>query len=651
MNEAECRIVEDRSYEPGAVVEKDGVHFGYFSAGLARPVLVLYRKGTEEIAGEIPFLETCGAGRFYHMKVKLRTSMYEYNFREGDRIVTDPYGKKICGRGAFGQEPSLSDHGLRAGFVTKQFDWEGDRRPEIPYSEAVMYHLHVRGFTKQKNSGVRKKGTFAGLEEKLPYLKELGINQIKLMPAYDFPEMIPMFAGKKVIGAPQEQKKYPRPEAPGDAKASGGAQRDSGYRMNFWGYGPGFYFAPKSSYAASGNPDLEFKSLVKEAHRLGIEILMEFSFPDEMDMDGIIRCLTYWAEEYHVDGFQVLVRDSVAAELARLPLFRTVKLIYNWFPEHLTRGNLGENRRLLAESNDGFLEDCRKLLKGDEQMLGAFSYRIRHNPAGCSVVNYITSHDGFTMADLVTYDRKYNLDNGERDRDGTDRNYSWNCGLEGPTRKREIQRIRMRQRKNAYAMMLFSQGTPMLLAGDEFGNSQNGNNNPYCHDSELTWLDWSRQKANGELTRFVREAIAYRKAHGVLHQTRELTCTDLRADGFPDLSFHGENAWYCDLERNCRHIGCMYSGTYAEERGFLYIAWNFHWMEQVFALPLLPRNMGWYQVMDTSLERSFLERPEELGRVKSFRVPPRTIMILEGREYEAVRSNETDQVEKNKRTL
>ncbi len=673
MNEAEFRIVEDRSYEPGAVVEKDGVHFGYFASGLNRPVLILYRRGSEEIAGEIPFPESRGAGRFYSMKVKLRASMYEYNFREGDRIVTDPYAKKICGREVFGQTPPPKDHGLRGGFVTKQFDWEGDRRPELSYSEAVMYHLHVRGFTKQKHSGVRKKGTFAGLVEKLPYLKELGVNQVKLMPAYDFPEILDMDGKRQVLGAPGgpavsgkmtagiPQVTNPADGAKGSFSNAAGAVKGGfsnpapavkdRFRMNFWGYGPGFYFAPKSSYAASGDPVSEFKTLVREAHRLGIEILMEFSFSDGTDIEEMIRCLTYWAEEYHVDGFQLMARESVASELARLPLFRTVKLIYNWFPDHLTRENLGENRRLLAESNDGFQEDCRKLLKGDEQMLGAFTYRTRRGPSRCGVINYITNHDGFTMADLVTYDRKYNLDNGEQDRDGSDRNFSWNCGLEGPTRKRDILRLRMRQRKNAYAMMLFSQGTPMLLAGDELGNSQDGNNNPYCHDSELTWVDWSRQKANQELTQFVKDAIAYRRAHKVLRQTRELTCTDMRADGFPDLSFHGDNAWYCDMDRGSRHIGCMYSGMYAGEKGFLYIAWNFHWMEREFALPLLPRGMGWYKVMDTSLEKSFPEEAQELGRVKSFLGASRTIIILEGREYEAGRSDEADQMEKNKRTL
>lgn len=191
----------------------------------------------------------------------------------------------------------------------------------------------------------------------------------------------------------------------------------------------------------------------------------------------------------------------------------------------------------------------------------------------------------------------------------------------------------MRQRKNAFAMMLFAQGTPMLLAGDEFGNSQNGNNNPYCQDNELSWVDWSGKRRDRELTEFVAQAIAYRRAHGCLHQVRELTCSDMLSTGYPDLSFHGDRAWYGDFGNVRRHLGCMYSGEYAQEKGFVYIAYNFHWETQEFALPLLPKKMAWHKVMDTSYKESFIAREgqEKLQEMKSFTVPARTIVILEGR--------------------
>ena len=248
-------------------------------------------------------------------------------------------------------------------------------------------------------------------------------------------------------------------------------------------------------------------------------------------------------------------------------------------------------------------------------------------------------------------DHKYNRENGEQERDGTDYNYSWNCGTEGPTRKKDILRLRMQQRKNAMAMLLLSQGTPMLLAGDEFGNSQGGNNNPYCHDSELTWLDWNHEKANRELQDFIRDAIAYRKRHKVLHQTRVLQCMDNHSDGIPDLSYHGERAWYCNFSRADRHVGCLYSGRYAGEKGLLYIAYNLYWTDQEFALPILPKNTAWYKVMDTSLEKSFLADAQPFGREKSFFVPGRTIMILEGREDENAIRSEKNHLAKSKRSL
>lgn len=632
------KVLADESCQPGTSVEKDGVHFGCYAPEGVRPALLLYRRGTEEIEEELLFPEEGASCGFYHMKVKLRAALYEYNFRMGNQVVTDPYARKLAGRRVFGAQPAQSEHGLRGGLVTKTFDWEGDRRPQLSYEEAIMYHLHVRGFTKQKHSGVRRKGTFAGVCEKLPYLKELGVNQLKLMPVYEFPELVRRGGSDGV------------PESRRALVAAAGQEMQDAYRMNYWGYGPGFYFAPKASYAASADTDLEFKTLVKEAHRQGIEVLLEFHFTEETDVLLIGECLTYWAEEFHVDGFSVICRPEVSAELARLPLFCHLKLICEWLPEKVVQENGKTRHRKLAESNDGFMNDCRRFLKGDEDTLRVFTERQRRNPAGCTVVNYITNHDGFTLADLVSYDRKHNLENGEHDRDGSDYNCSWNCGVEGPTKRKEIVQLRMRQRKNALAMLLLAQGTPMLLAGDEFGNSQDGNNNPYCHDSERTWLTWNHAKSSKELTQFVKDAIAYRKDHALLHQGRELHCMESRADGFPDLSYHGERAWYCDFSRVTRHIGCMYTGR-GEQKTFLYLAYNMYWTEQEFALPLLPKQMSWFRVMDTSLEQSFLPEAETVGRVRSFCVPPRTIMILEGREDETVGNEQSAHLEKGKRTL
>ncbi|MCC8136824.1 MAG: hypothetical protein LIO76_01950 [Clostridiales bacterium] len=561
------------------------------------------------------------------MKVKFPAEDYEYNFRDGNRVVTDPYAGRIAGREVYGQVPSLSPHGIRGAFLTETYRWGDDRLPEIPFCDAVMYHLHVRGFTMHKNSGVGRgqKGTFAGLKKKIPYLLSLGINQVKLMPVYEFSELeIPEYLYTHTISGQRQS------AAAASYEQSRNAQE---FRKNYWGYGPGFYFAPKASYASSERADVEFKDMVRAFHANGIEVLLEFSFARETDIGLICACLTYWAREYHVDGFSIVGREDLSAVLARLPLFAGRKLICSWYPDDFTAENAAGMNHQIAQSNDGFLNDCRRLLKGDAGTLEAFAWRTRRNPAGCAQINYMTNHDGFTLMDLVSYNMKYNDGNGEMGRDGSDANYSWNCGEEGPSAKRRIAALRMRQRKNAYAMMLLSQGTPMLLAGDEFGNSQKGNNNPWCQDGELTWLDFSRTKANRELTAFVSQLIAYRKAHRILHLDAEPQCTDYLSSGFPDLSYHGERAWYGDTRSSSLHMGCMYSGHYAGEEDFLYIAWNFHWEAQQFALPLLPDGYSWVRVMDTNLPESFLpaEEQEHLGDLRMLSVTPRTVVLLEGR--------------------
>ncbi|MCC8105292.1 MAG: Type II secretory pathway, pullulanase PulA and related glycosidase [Clostridiales bacterium] len=659
MGDNGFQILKDDINTPGAVVCKDGVHFGFYASGAGRPALLLYKKGTEEVAAELPFPEPSVPGNFYSMKVKLSAEDYEYNFRDGDTVVTDPYAGRIAGREAYGQVPSLSPHGLRGAFVTGTYRWDEDQLPSIPFSDVIMYHLHVRGFTMHRNSGVSRsqKGTFAGLKKKIPYLLSLGINQVKLMPVYEFSELeIPEYLYTHTI-ADKEQKKVNASADGADnhSDQASATMQDAAehafdlpaasyeqtlktqeFRKNYWGYGPGYYFAPKSSYAASKRADVEFKDMVRAFHKNGIEVILEFSFSAETDIGQIIACLNYWACEYHVDGFSIVGREELSAVLARLPLFTSRKLICSCYPDDFISEKGSKQKRHIARSNDGFMNDSRRLLKGDAGTLETFGWRTRYNPAGCAQINYMTNHDGFTLMDLVSYNMKYNDENGEMGRDGSDANYSWNCGEEGPSAKRKITALRMRQRKNAYAMMLLSQGTPMLLAGDEFGNTQKGNNNPWCQDGELTWLDFSRTKGNKELTAFVSQLIAYRKAHRILHLDAEPQCADYLSSGFPDLSYHGARAWYGDMKSSSLHMGCMYSGHYAGEEDFLYIAWNFHWEEQQFALPLLPDGYSWIRVMDTGLPESFpaMEEQENLGALRMFSVSPRTVVLLEGRTQE-----------------
>lgn len=634
------RISEGTYNRPGVVVEKDGVNFCCMS-GNGIPILLLYKRGTEHPVCEIPFPQQQLPGRLYSMKVKLpKPSEYEYNYQIGRTVITDPYAPGVAGRDQFGQPGNASSHAIRGRIPGKKYDWKDDTLPELPYEDTVMYQLHVRGFTMQKNSGAQHRGTYRGIREKIPYLKELGVDQLRLMPAYEFNEIMAV------------NQNTPEPLREVSDVASGSSRR-----INYWGYGPGFYFAPKASYASvPEHASEEFKDLIRACHSEKIEVIMEFYFDDQADFGMISACLEYWAKEYHIDGFAVMARDSIIAELGRMPLFADRKLICTWFPEDTLNHRKNTESRTLAESNDGFMNDCRRLLKGDENCLGSFSGRTRRNPKSHAVINYMTHHDGFTMHDLVSYDHKHNEANGQKGADGTDYNFSWNCGQEGSVRKKAILELRQRQMKNAYAMMLLSQGTPMLLSGDEFANSQDGNNNPYCHDSELTWVDWSKKRREQSLTDFVRKLIAFRKAHRILHMKQELYGSDMLSCGYPDLSFHGSNAWYGALEPVSRHIGCMYAQQYAGAAGFLYIAYNMHWEPHEFALPLLPKNTCWHSVIDTSRKESFIAGDEQTfyEKEKSFTVPPRTVMVLETEERDlrpAQKGRRTADMGEDKRAL
>lgn len=581
--------------------------------------LLLYRKGKEEVEREIPFSGKQAVGEVYLLSVSgIDPERYEYNFRIDGKVVQDPFACVLRGKKTFGTEPEpKKEHQVRCGFLTQEYDWEEDENPQIAYEDAVMYLIHVRGFTKQGSSRVRHRGTFAGVAEKADYLKELGINQVKLMPAYEFDEII-------------------RPRTRGAEDVMAGAlarpEETQAIKVNYWGYVKGYYFAPNRAYAASKDPVREFKDMVRALHQRGIEVIMELFFPESCDLRLISDCMLYWMQEYHVDGFHLLGDQNLFHYAAMDPVFSRVKILSLYFDSGRIYGH-GKNPAVknLAEYNDSFLINMRKLLKGDEDQLNEFVYLLRRNPTAVGVMNYLTTHEGFTLMDLVSYDEKHNEANGEHNQDGAIYNYSWNCGAEGPTRKKKVLELRNRQLRNAFLLLLLSQGTPMFVAGDEFGNSQGGNNNPYCQDNETGWVDWKGARKHESLTAFVREVIQFRKRHRILHLSKELRVADSLSCGYPDVSYHGNRAWYGALEYPNRQIGVMYCGEYAGEENFIYVAYNFHWIPQEFALPAIPETFSWYVAIDTGKGVWPEGEEPELGQERMFTVPERTIVVLIGR--------------------
>lgn len=602
-------------YPLGAHVEGEEIRFSFVSKALeagSRGIL-LYDKKNRRCLGKLPFSEEERTGNIFCKWVSgLDAASVTYQFYEDDRIIPDEHAGEIVGNTPYGKEKRQSD--LRAAILTEGFDWEDDRRPGLSYAQTVCYCLHVRGFTKHVSSRVSSRGTFRGIAEKIPYLREIGITTLELQPAYEFLE---------ASGAEADML---APEAVREV----GAQEDR--RLNYWGYTRGFYYAPKASYAASDKPAEEFKGLVRELHANGMELVMQFYFPNEVRRSEIADILRFWVLEYHVDGFHLLGENLGAELLAADALLADTKLWYYQFDADAVYGKAARPPYPhIAEYNDSWMYDMRRFLKGDDNMLSSMLYHMRHIPERAGSIHYLTNYYGFTLADLVSYDYKHNQANGEDNRDGSNYNCSWNCGEEGATRKARVKKLRRRQMKNAMCLLMLSQSTPLIFMGDEFGNSQKGNNNPYCQDNAVAWLDWSCMDKNRDIFEFWKLLAAFRKEHPILHPDREFRLMDYAACGYPDLSYHGQSAWKPRTEGYFRYIGQMYCGKYActdgqGEDDFLYLAMNMHWEQHQLALPKLPRGMRWELAFSTE------EGGEEAGDDESQEllkaVSPRSISVF-----------------------
>ena len=600
---------------PGANPLADGCNFAVEVPEDSRASLILYKKRSAKPYVEIPFTEENRTGNVYAMYIPdFDLKEYEYNFLINGKVYTDPCAYRILGRERFGAEVGTNPHKVRGGFLKKEvFDWENDKNPAIPYHEMILYKLHVRGYTKANRTITGTKGTFQALEEMIPYWKELGINTIELMPAYEFME-------SGTCKNSESEKMVSEKHTQG--------------RVNFWGYMYGYYFAPKRSYCATDDPEKEFKIFIKKLHQAGIACIMEMYFPRECNPVTALRALQFWKLYYHVDGFHVLGEGVSAKLLMHDGVLSDTRLMFHDFDESQIRKKKKPEDKCIAQYNPGFLQDMRRFLKSDEDMVSAAAYHIRRNPNTYAVINYMACQDGFTMNDMVTYNYRHNEANQENNHDGSSYNYSWNCGVEGPSRRLQIRQMRERQIRNAFLMVLLSQGVPMIYGGDEFGNSQNGNNNAYCQDNQVGWIDWKALKKNESLFQFVKNAIAFRKEHPILHVPGEMYGVDYQTRGLPDVSLHGERAWYMNSENTSRLLGIMYCGAYAHradgsEDASIYVAYNFHWEDRIFALPNLAGYRKWKKVIDTSAvkENGFLEQEQETYS-KKLKVTPRTIVVL-----------------------
>lgn len=667
----------------GACVASNGVSFTINSHGATRCTLLLFKPQASKPYARIPFPDSYRIGDTYSMLVfDIKPDEFEYAFSfdgpyepakgllfNEENVLLDPYSRAVTGQRKWGEKPEGGkDFEYRARVVKSSFDWGNIKQLEQPFEDLVIYEIHVRGYTKDKSSGVSAPGTFAGLKDKIPYLKDLGINAVELMPIFEFDEME-------------------------SARVVDGVQL-----YNYWGYNTVSFFAPNTSYAFNeehNHEGDELKSLIKALKENGIEVILDvvfnhtaegnemgpcFSFkgidnnvyymltPDAhyYNFSGcgnvmncnhpvvrnfIIDCLRHWAIEYRVDGFRfdlasILGRDQNGAPMANPPILESLafdpvlgkmKLIAEaWDAGGLYQVGSFPSWNRWAEWNGRYRDDMRSFLKGDDGMAGNAITRITgsrdlYSPESRghkASVNFLTCHDGFTLYDLYSYNEKHNEKNGWNNTDGDNNGHSWNCGAEGETDDPNVNGLRRRLIKNAFAALLCSRGPAMFFAGDEFCNTQFGNNNAYCQDNIISWLDWSRLEEFKEIHDFVRHMIQFRKEHPILRKmTKPSSCQ------FPEISVHNGTPFNASTDYKTKLIGIMYAGRNEEdtEDDIVFYCMNVYWEPLVMQLPVLPNGKHWHVDTNTNAEyfdgEDFTEKTELLG-VNTIRVPARTTIIL-----------------------
>jgi isoamylase len=675
----------------GATPLQNGVNFTIHTCGGTSCELLLFHRAQEEPFAVIPFPEAYKIGDVYSMIVYgLNIEEFEYAYRvdgpyrpekgllfDKNNILLDPYAKAVAGQRTWGIR---WDHNYHARVVRDRFDWGDTPQSKKELCDLIIYELHVRDFTHHPSSGVKHRGTFSGLMEKIPYLKELGINAVELMPIFEFDETM----NSRTV--------------------------DDKQLLECWGYNTVGFFAPNSSYAAANEHNqegTELKTLIRELHANGIEVILDVVFNHTAEgnekgktisfkgldnniyymltPDGnyynfsgcgntlncnhpvvqqlILECLRYWTINYRVDGFRfdlasILGRNEDGSPMNNPPLLRTlandpilsnVKLIAEaWDAGGLYQvGSFPASGRW-AEWNGRYRDALRSFLKGDcwhawdaawsisgsGDLYGRFYDHNHSNYAGYnSCVNFLTCHDGFTLYDLYSYNEKHNEANGWNNTDGADDNRSWNCGVEGDTDDPEVLALRRRMIRNACAVLMCSRGTPMFLSGDEFGNTKFGNNNSYCQDNITSWLDWRMLEKNKDLFEFFKFMIAFRKQHPVIHKQLPTSVC-----GMDPIHTHNVNADQTDIPRDARTFCVSFAG-YDKEKGhddLIYIAVNTFWEDVTITLPDLHGRGAWHLNVNTYGDGNgkYCYPDEEAARIdRRFVMRPRSVAVFTGKDY------------------
>ena len=531
--------------------------------------------------------------------------------RDGHSEV-DRYACVITGREKWADEDRyISNYRIAGGFAVAGYSWK-NAAPSIAPEDMILYKLHLHGFT-MKAPGVksRSRGNYRGLLEKLPAIAAYGFNAIELMPVYEFEDL------------------YFRSHLEMDEKGETVTVNEEPYAVNYWGYGTGYYFAPKASYFGA-EPDLHMKEVVDAAHGLGIEIILEFSFEKKIPDDELIDALVYWVKEYHIDGFRLLGAGLPAERIADNPYLSGTKIFYNGFSYELL--NREQGTKHLFVTDDGFQYPLRRLQNHMDGNAAEFSEMLRRQNRSYGYLNYAADSTGMTLYDAYSYGDKHNEPNGENNRDGNNYNVSANNGYEGETKNRVTNRLRLTSVRTALLAVLTSQGIPMVNAGDGSLNSQAGNNNPYCQDNEIGWPDFGRKKVNKDMRDYLAALIAFRKSHTCLSGKDPVRFSDYLHAGLPDLSYHGREPWIMGIGNEKKALGILFAGAYGrrEEMEDVMLLYNFYYGEETFALPTLPGGKKWYFVNNTG-DFAWNAAGDLLHDQKAAIVPGGTCTVLIGK--------------------
>lgn len=543
---------------------------------------------------------------------------YDYLYEINGKDVLDPYATVIVGREKWNDETRKENkYKLAAGFDGVNFPWGNDKNPEVAKSDMIMYKLHVRGFTMGLKTAGKVKGTFQAVKNKIPYLKDLGVTTVELMPIYEFEEMpIP-----KEVEIPDYVKWQPEAEDMIQPVVVDNEVK----KINYWGYGPGNYFAVKASYASEpAKANVELKRLVKALHENGMECVLEFFFPGDTNHNLIMDVLHYWVKEYHVDGFHIIGDSLPITSIIQDPVLSRTKIFAEDFWGQYDSRRKYKNLYVYKEE---YQYAVRQLINHYDCDIREFANQQRKQGDQYGYINFLASNNGFTLADCFMYNDKHNEANGEDNRDGNDYNLTNNFGVEGPTRKKFIQEIRRNRMRMAFAMMMFAQGVPMIMAGDEFGNTQNGNNNAYCQDNEIGWVNWSQFAKYKEDREFIKTLIKFRKEHTIITKEEPFRFNDYRTMGAPEFSYHGENAWISQLDPGRRSLGMLYYGAYAKEgqsKEDIYVGYNFYSEEVKLALPIL-KEKNWTLDGEVLEDQQFVMVPSHSIRVLKSKNAPKPV--------------------------